>query len=130
MKDGGPRKGSPFFFCPQPRQSRYEAAMTKRKRALRREADRTVEKLRRDLDKIADHAPGGSPERAIFVGSASEVEVTAMTMKCPLCQGPFLIEEHAAETIRGLRVRVVKAVCRACRAPRSVYFRLPEASLN
>lgn len=104
--------------------------MSKRKRTLRREADRTVEKLRRDLEKIADHAPGGSPERAIFVGSASEVEVTAMTMKCPLCQGPFLIEEHAAETIRGLRVRVVKAVCRACRAPRSVYFRLPEASLN
>jgi len=104
--------------------------MTKRKRAARREEDRATAKMARDLGKLADQAPGGSPERAIAITSPSEVEVQARATPCPICQGELRLEEHAAETIGGLRVRIARVTCTVCRARRAIYFRLAGAMLN
>ena len=104
--------------------------MTQRKRSVRRAADRDQEKLRRDLEKLALAAPGGSPERAIQVKSPSEVEVRATSLPCPLCQSTLRMEEHTAETIAGVRLRVARVVCTFCRARRAVYFQLEGAMPN
>ena len=109
---------------------RYSAPMTKRKRTLRRADDRAQEKLARDLDKLAAHAPGGSPERAIEIASPSEVEVHARSTPCPICRGELRLEEHAAETLAGVRVRVARVVCTVCRSRRAIYFRLAGTMLN
>jgi hypothetical protein len=104
--------------------------MTKRKRTIRRAEDREHEKIRRDLEKLALLAPGGSADRAILVTSAAEIEVSVTAMPCPLCQGALRLEEHAAETVGGLRVRICRVVCSVCRARRAIYFRLAGAMLN
>jgi hypothetical protein len=104
--------------------------MTKRKRTLRRAEDRATVKLARDLDKLAAHAPGGSPERALEIASPSEVEVQARSTPCPICGGELRLEEHAAETLGGVRLRVARMVCTRCRAPRAIYFRLAGTLLN
>jgi hypothetical protein len=104
--------------------------MSQRRRAVRRAADREQEKLARDLAKLAAASPGGSPERPIVVASPSEVEVHAAGMPCPICQSPVRVEEHAAETIDGARLRVARVLCSFCRARRNVYFQLASARLN
>jgi hypothetical protein len=104
--------------------------MIKRKRTLRRAEDREQEKIRRDLARLALLAPGGAADRSIVVTSAAEIEGTAASMPCPLCQGALRLEEHAAETVGGLRVRVCRMVCAVCRARRSIYFQLAGATLN
>jgi hypothetical protein len=103
--------------------------MTKRKRAERRASDREQAKLARDLEKLARAAPGGGPDRAIPIVSASEVEVHAQGMPCPICRSAVRVEEHAAETVNGLRLRVARVVCSMCRARRAIYFQLKETTL-
>ena len=122
-----------MFPCEQlpPRPSlRYTAPMTKRKRTVRRAEDRAQEKLAVDLEKLAAHAPGGSPERAIEIASPSEVEVQARSTPCPICRGELRVEERAAEALAGVRVRVARVVCTMCRRRRAIYFRLTGAMLN
>ncbi len=109
---------------------RYNRCMTKRKRAQRREEDRARQKIARDLGKLADLAPGGSPGRAIEITSPSEVEVRARATPCPICAGELRVEEHTAETISGARLRVAKVVCSVCGTRRSIYFRLAATMLN
>ncbi|MEZ4297078.1 MAG: hypothetical protein R3B70_19085 [Polyangiaceae bacterium] len=104
--------------------------MTQRKRSARRAGDRAQEKLSRDLEKLAKAAPGGSPERPIVVSSPSEVEVHAAGMPCPICQSGVRVEEHRAETIGGIRLRVAAVACSFCRARREVYFQLAGSVLN
>jgi hypothetical protein len=99
-------------------------------RAARRAQDRTTEKLGRDLERLAQLAPGGSPERPIALDSASQVEVTARSTPCPRCQGALRVEEHTAETLGGARLRVARVVCAACGARRALYFRLAGDALN
>jgi len=105
-------------------------AMAKRKRTLRREEDRGARKLAQELEKLATMAPGGGPERAIEITSPSEVEVVARGASCPICRGELRVEEHTAEAIGGVRLRVAKVVCGVCRARRSIYFRLAGTLLN
>ncbi|MFT3769872.1 MAG: hypothetical protein QM820_30950 [Minicystis sp.] len=104
--------------------------MSKRKRAVRREEDRAMAKMGRDLEKLAELAPGGSPERAIVITSPSEVEVQARATPCPICRGELRVEEHTAETIGGQRLRVARVVCTVCRARRAIHYRLSGAMLN
>ena len=104
--------------------------MTKRNRTQRREQERATRKLVRDLSKLADHAPGGSPERAVEITSPAEVEVRARATPCPICRGELRVEEHTAETIGGVRLRVAKVICVACGARRPIYFRLAGAMPN
>jgi len=104
--------------------------MTKRKRTLARAEDRARVKIARDLEKLALLGPGGGPERAIPITSPAEVEVLARATPCPVCQGEVRFEEHTAETHGGARVRVARVVCKVCRRPWAIYFRLSGDALN
>lgn len=104
--------------------------MSQRKRAVRRAEDRAQQKLTRDLEKLADLAPGGSPARPIVVASPSEIEVRAAAMPCPICQSALRVEEHTAESIGGVRLRVARVVCSFCRAKRAIYFQLQGTMAN
>ncbi len=104
--------------------------MAKPKRAERREKDRAQLKLAKDLEKLWKVAPGGSPERPIAITSPSEVEVIAKSTRCPICQGELRMEEHAAETLGQVRLRVARVACVICRAPRGIYFQLRATTLS
>lgn len=104
--------------------------MTQRKRTARRSSEREQAKIKRDLLRLAALAPGGSPERPILISSPSEVEVHAGCMPCPVCQSGVKVEEHAAETVSGMRLRVARVVCSFCHERRNVYFQLEAARLN
>jgi transposase-like protein len=53
------------------------------------------------------------------------VELRAVAMPCPRCEGQHRVEEHAAVVVEGVRLREVRLVCRACGSRRSAWFRLP-----
>ncbi|HVY46419.1 MAG TPA: hypothetical protein VHB21_11095 [Minicystis sp.] len=106
------------------------ARNTKRPRAERRRLERAASKLGRDLERVAAFERGGAPDRPISLASAAEVEVHARGVACARCRGPTELLEHAAETHGGARLRVVRLRCKACGASRSVYYRLPEATLH
>jgi hypothetical protein len=93
-------------------------------RTLRREGERAAVKLADKREQLAALEAGGAPTRPIVLESASQVEVHARAMRCPRCDGAYRVEEHAAETIDGARVRVAKVTCVACGTRRAVYFRL------
>jgi uncharacterized protein with PIN domain len=104
--------------------------VVKRRRAQQRAQDREAQKLARDLEKLAALAEGASPARAIPITSPAEVEVLAGSTRCPICQGELRVEEHAAETVEGARLRVARVVCAVCRRKRAIYFRLAGGVLN
>ena len=83
-----------------------------------------------DLDRLFKLGPGGSPRRPIVIDSPSEVEVQAKGIPCPICQGELRVEEHTAETVGTLRLRVAKVICAVCQAKRDVYFQLRASTLN
>ena len=99
-------------------------------RAARRAGDREAAKLTQDLDKLWRFGPGGAPERPIVLESASQVEVTARGIRCPLCQGELRVEDHGAETVAGARLRVARVGCVACGSRRAIWFRLAAEMLN
>jgi hypothetical protein len=99
-------------------------------RAARRALARRDAKLARDLERLARLEPGGNPERPLEIDSASQVEVHARSMPCPVCQGEVKIEDHAAETFGAARLRVATVVCSSCGLRRQVYFRLGSALVS
>lgn len=99
-------------------------------RAERRALDRDTGKLLRAKEKIFGLEAGGSPERPIELGAASEVEVAARSMRCPRCEGALELLEHLAETVEGRRLRIARVRCKVCGSERRVYFRLEAARLN
>jgi hypothetical protein len=99
-------------------------------RGARRTSTRAHTKIVRERERLALLAPGGAPERPIEVASPSQVEVMADARPCPLCDGSLLVEEHAAETVDGVRLRVARVACAACGSRRAIWFRLAEPSLQ
>jgi hypothetical protein len=99
-------------------------------RRIRRARARAHRKLVRDQERLARLQPGGASERPIIIDSPARVEVIAGTMPCPLCAGTLRVDEHAATTVGGVRLRVARVVCTVCRVPRSVWFRLGESALH
>ncbi len=93
-------------------------------RAQRREAERETKKLMRDRERLAALSPGGAPDRPIEVSSASEVEIAARAAPCIQCGGIVRIDEHLAETIGAMRLRITHVSCPACGTKRVVYFRI------
>ena len=87
-------------------------------------------KLGKDLERLWKLGPGGSPERPIGITSPSEVEALARSTRCPICQGELRVEEHAAETLGSVRLRVARVACGICRARRAIYFQLRATTLN
>lgn len=101
--------------------------MSKRKptaRNLRREAGRAAQKLARDRERLARLEPGGSAERPVEVESASQIEPHAMATSCLRCDGANRLVEHAAATVDGERLRLVRLACARCGARRDVWFRI------
>jgi hypothetical protein len=93
-------------------------------RAERRALARSAQKIGRGREKLASLEEGGSPERPIDVESASQIEPHALAMACLRCEGPNRLDEHAAETVDGQRLRVVRMACARCATRRAVWFRI------
>jgi len=109
------------------------AGMGKRKpspRSIRRASGRAHEALVKDLERLARLAPGGAPDRPLDVETPSQVEPIAQATACPLCEGPLRLENHAAETHDGARLRVAHLQCTNCGVARALYFRLGPGPLN
>ena len=105
-------------------------AKPSRSRSERRAKARAASKLAKNLDRLAKLGPGGSPERALSIETPAQVDVEVAAMRCPVCEGALRVDEHAAETIGGHRLRVARVVCAFCGAKRAIYFRLAETLLS
>jgi hypothetical protein len=101
------------------------AKKPKRARTARREAARAAVSLAHDRERLYALEPGGSPARPIDVDAASVIDIRAATVPCPRCEGKHSLEEHAAVTVAGSRLREARLVCRQCGSSRSLWFRLP-----
>ena len=100
-------------------------AKSQRARSVRREADRDVVKLARDVRRLEELEPGGAPSRPIQLGSASEVETTALARPCAICATFLKLEAHEAiDDPSWGRLRVARLSCPGCRASWSRWFRL------
>lgn len=104
--------------------------MKKRSRAVRREEERAQAKLARDVEKLAELAPGGAPARPLEIATPAEVEVLARSTPCPVCRGELRVLEHTAEVLAGARLRVARCACARCGRERPIYFRLASTMLN
>jgi hypothetical protein len=78
-------------------------------------------------EKLARLEDGGAAAHPLEVGSASQIEVRALSMPCLRCDGPYRLDEHTAESLDGAAVRVVRVHCAHCGAARVVYFRVRSA---
>jgi hypothetical protein len=99
-------------------------------RALARSRRREQQRLVRDLEQLARLEPGGAPDRPLPVASPAQVDVQAEVRPCPLCGGSLRLEQHAAATVAGVRLRVARTVCVMCGVKRRLYFRLTEPALH
>lgn len=95
-----------------------------RLRTLIRKLTRQDEKLARDRQKLALLEPGGAWDRPIEVGSSSLVEPRARAMPCVRCEGEVRVDEHTAEEIGGMRLRLAHVRCTSCGLERRVFFRI------
>ncbi|HEX7664240.1 MAG TPA: hypothetical protein VF407_07020 [Polyangiaceae bacterium] len=91
----------------------------------------------REATKIADASEklsklelGGAPNRPIMLESASLVEPTARSLRCPRCGGEHRVVEHDAKTIDGTLLRVVQTKCHQCGSKRVLYMRIEPAFAN
>ena len=107
----------------------YVPVMTRRSRTQRREDERKVKKLLVAKEKLAAFEEGASPERPIALDSASQVEVHAASMTCPLCGDHFRVIEHTVLHQGGRSLRVARVVSPQCGRERQLYFVLG-AGLN
>jgi hypothetical protein len=106
------------------------ATKKKSARLLRRMGARAQENLVRDLERLARLEPGGSPQRPLVIDSPAVVDVRAEAKPCPLCGDSLKLEEHAAENIDGVRLRVARVACTMCGVKREIYFRLDEPMIH
>jgi hypothetical protein len=99
-------------------------------KAERRARARAEEKLGKKREQLAKIEAGGNPDRPIEVVSVSVVETRAKSMPCPRCLGSCRVEEHAAETVEGRRLRIARMQCAQCRVRRALYFRIIREAMN
>jgi hypothetical protein len=91
-------------------------------RAARRAVAREVEKLLERRDKLAELSPGGAPERAVPVESASLVEPMARSTPCARCGGAVRVDEHVVRVVAGRSLRVAVVSCVACGSRRELFY--------
>lgn len=89
--------------------------------------ERVARGLVRDREKLAALAPGGSEARALVIDTPAVIDSRVGSMRCPQCEGSYVIDEHAAPTA-GLRR--VDVTCRLCHVSRSIWFQLRAAAAN
>lgn len=97
----------------------------KRARTVRRASARKAEEFARSRERLFALTPGGSPDKPIDVESAAVVEIRARGVACPRCEGEHAVDEHAAVSAHGERLREARLRCRKCGSRRSLWFRLP-----
>lgn len=113
----------------------YAASVTKKKRpartrTLRRNLERSQDKLGGARRKLIAISPGGTAEQPLEVVSAAVIESRAESVPCPDCEGSLRAEEHTAFEHEGTLLRKVELVCRSCGAPLTQYFRIVSAQPN
>ncbi len=96
-------------------------------RAARRARERETKKIRDDLERLARLEAGGAPDHPIEITSSAQVDARTEATPCPLCEGRLHLDEHAAETVDGTRLRVARCRCVECGTPRELYFHLRPA---
>jgi len=96
----------------------------------RRARARAAEKVGRKRELLAQAESGGHPQRPIDIPSASVVETQARSIPCPRCLGACRVEEHAADTLQGKRLRIARVACGHCGGRRAIYFRIIGDGLN
>lgn len=74
--------------------------------------------------RIARSSAGGRVEHPIEVGSASEVEVRATSMPCPVCFGESRLVDHVIRWRGGEPIRLVTTRCKHCGLEREAFFRV------
>ena len=97
-----------------------------RRRTARREAERDLRRLVRERERLAALVPGGAADRPIEVPTSSVIETRTRAMRCPQCEGEYVLDDHQAE--HGLRV--VSVTCRQCHVSRRLWFRIVESGPN
>lgn len=102
----------------------------KRARSGQREKKREMGKLAQKLDRLVEESAGGTPQRAIVVGSAAVVEVKARSLRCGHCEGELLLLAHDAEFVHGNQLRRVDMQCRSCFVRRRIWFALGPGPIN
>lgn len=98
------------------------AKKPKRARAVRREADRTQEKLAATARKLVTLEPGGAPDRPIEIESASVVETDAGSQPCSICGGTALVTDHRVIEHEGRRLRALALRCKLCSEAWNRYY--------
>lgn len=106
--------------------------MTRRPRTVRRELDREQMKLVVAKEKLWALSEGASAQRPIALESASQVEVHAASMTCPICGDSFRVLEHTVLHVPGSErtLRVARVLSPQCRRERQLYFALHAALAN
>ena len=67
-------------------------------------------------------------KRDVIVVSSGAIALGRAVLKLP--KGPLKLEEHAAQEIDGIRLRVASVACTLCGVRRSIYFRLDEPMMH
>jgi hypothetical protein len=93
-------------------------------RTERRAAERDARKRTHDRLRLATLEPGGRPDRPVEVESASVIEPSAAAAPCVACGGRVRVEDHAARTVDGVSLRVVRVRCPTCGLGRELFFRI------
>ncbi len=90
-------------------------------RTERRARERDLRRLVRDRERLAALLPGASADRPIEVDSPAVIEVRALAMRCPQCDGGYTLDDHRSAAAG---VRVLSLTCRICHVSRQIWFRL------
>jgi len=105
--------------------------MTRRPRTVRRELDREQAKLLVAKEKLWALGEGASPQRPIALESASQVEIHAASLTCPICGDHFRVLEHTVMHLADNRsLRVTRVLSPQCGRQRDLYFALRPALTN
>jgi hypothetical protein len=99
-------------------------------RGQRRAGERAALALAKDRVKLAALGPGGAAERPIAVESASVIEGHARDTRCAVCEAELIVEEHDAVVEGGVSLRRVRATCRECHTPRTIWYRITPRAPN
>ena len=106
--------------------------MSRRPRTVRRELYREQAKLAAAKEKLWTLGLVASPRRPIPLDSASQVEIHAASMTCPICGDHFRVLEHTVLHIPGSErtLRVTHVLSPQCGRERDLYFALRAALPN
>jgi hypothetical protein len=102
-------------------------AKRERSRTARRIAERDAARQVRERERLVVLEPGGAPGRAIELPTPAVVEPRAQATPCHQCGGALEVLEHVVVPDPHRSIRLVRARCRRCHAPRALYYRLPAA---